>query len=158
PYISPDLPVDDQGFFLANDRAEAKDAEGFLLKGRSDAVVKVAGKRVDLEEIAALIKKEAGVTDCLVTSLPEPGGRGQRIAALIQGKNIDNEQIRKVLEGSLEPYALPRLIKTVDALPVQRNGKYDRPSILPASTSAGDRSFQCSIREVSRGLRMPLFA
>lgn len=61
PYISPDLPVDEQGFFLANDRAEARSTDGlpngFLLKGRSDAVVKVGGKRVDLDEIAALIKK-----------------------------------------------------------------------------------------------------
>ncbi|MCW5202134.1 AMP-binding protein [Desulfobulbus sp. US4] len=133
PYISPDLPVDDQGFFLANDRAEATSTEGFpegfLLKGRSDAVVKVGGKRVDLEEIAALIKKEPGVIDCLVTAQPESGGRGQRIAALIQGETVDKEQVKKSLEASLEPYALPRLIKTVPALPVKQNGKYDRSAI-----------------------------
>jgi acyl-coenzyme A synthetase/AMP-(fatty) acid ligase len=133
PYISPDLPVDEQGFFPANDRAEAKSTDGlpngFLLKGRSDAVVKVGGKRVDLDEIAALIKKEPGVIDCLVTTLPESGGRGQRIAALIQGEGVEKEQLKKRLEAALEPYALPRLIKIVAALPVQQNGKYDRPAI-----------------------------
>ncbi|WP_339135267.1 MAG: AMP-binding protein [Candidatus Electrothrix sp. GW3-4] len=129
PYISPDLPVDEQGFFLANDRAEATGTDGFLLKGRSDAVVKVGGKRVDLDEIAALIKKGSNVTDCLVTALPEPGGRSQRIAALLQGEGINKEQIKKTLEGSLEPYALPRLLKIVAALPVKQNGKYDWPAI-----------------------------
>ncbi|MCI5121692.1 MAG: acyl-CoA synthetase, partial [Candidatus Electrothrix sp. AUS4] len=113
-----------------NDRAEAKGPDGFLLKGRSDAVVKVGGKRVDLDEITVLIKKESGVTDCLVTALSESGGRGQRIAALIQGEGVDKEQIRKVLESALEPYALPRLIKIVDTFPIKPNGKYDWPALL----------------------------
>ncbi|WPD23762.1 MAG: AMP-binding protein [Candidatus Electrothrix scaldis] len=130
PYISPDLAVDEQGFFLANDRVKAEDAQGFFLKGRSDAVVKVGGKRVDLDEITTLIKKEACVTDCITTALPEPGGRGQRIATLIQGEGINKEQIKKILENSLESYALPRLIKIVASLPVKQNGKYDWPAIL----------------------------
>lgn len=92
-------------------------------------MVKVGGKRVDLEEIAALIKKEPGVIDCLVTTLPESGGRGQRIAALIQGEGVEKEQLKKRLEAALESYALPRLLKIVAALPVQQNGKYDRPAI-----------------------------
>ena len=130
PYISPDLPVDEQGFFLANDRVEAKEGQGFFLKGRSDAVVKVGGKRVDLDEITALLKKEACVTDCVTTALPESGGRGQRIATLVQGEGINKEQIRKILESSLESYALPRLIKIVESLPVKQNGKYDWPALL----------------------------
>jgi acyl-coenzyme A synthetase/AMP-(fatty) acid ligase len=134
PYISPDLPVDAEGFFTANDRVEAagEGADGFILKGRSDAVVKVGGKRVDLEEIAAIIKKEPGVTDCLVTAQQESGGRGQRIAALIQGDAVDpvdEERIRKALGASLEAYALPRQIKAVSSIPVKKNGKYDWPAI-----------------------------
>ncbi|MCI5224229.1 MAG: long-chain fatty acid--CoA ligase [Candidatus Electrothrix sp. AR4] len=129
PYISPDLSVDEHGFFVTNDRVEATGADGFLLKGRCDAVVKVGGKRVDLDELAAIIKKEPGVLDCLVTALTESGGRGQRIAALIQGEAIDEEQIRKTLKDSLEAYALPRQIKTVSCIPVKKNGKYDWPAI-----------------------------
>ncbi len=129
PYVSPDLPVDKEGFFLAGDRVEAHGKQ-FSLLGRADSVTKVGGKRVDLEEITRLIKAEAGVTDCVVMALPETGGREHRIGALIQGENADTEAIRKKLAETLEPYALPRKLKKVEQLPMTQNGKYDLPAIM----------------------------
>jgi acyl-coenzyme A synthetase/AMP-(fatty) acid ligase len=129
PYISPDLPVDKDGFFIANDRVEAMGEKEFSLQGRADNVTKVGGKRVDLEEICLLIKNEPGVTDCVVMALPEAGGRGHRIGALIQGNIVDTDQIRRNLGDSLEPYALPRRIKTVARIPLKDNGKYDWDTI-----------------------------
>jgi len=128
PYISPDLALDSEGFFITADRVEPS-GSGFLLKGRADAVTKVGGKRVDLEEIRVLIKATAGVGDCVVTALPEPGGRGHLIAALVQGDGVDTDLIKKILAERLEPYARPRTIKVVDRIPVQENGKYDRQAI-----------------------------
>lgn len=128
-YISPDLPVDENGFFTASDRVDARGAGEFFLKGRVDTVTKVGGKRVDLEEIRLLIKNGAGVTDCVVMALPEAGGRENLIGVLIQGDNVDVERIRQNLLDSLEPYALPRRIKTVDQIPMKNNGKYDRLAI-----------------------------
>ncbi len=125
PYISPDLAVDEKGFFTANDRVEAQGAHEFSLKGRADTVTKVGGKRVDLDEIRLLIKNISGVMDCVVVALPESGGRGNQIGALIQGNEADTEMIRKSLAGVLETYAMPRRIKTVDLIPVKKNGKYD---------------------------------
>ncbi len=130
PYISPDLSVDGEGFFTANDRVEVRGATTFSLKGRVDTVIKVGGKRVDLEEVCALIKKRPGVVDCIVTALPERGGRENRIGALIQGETVDVEQIKKTLAHELEPYALPRCLKIVEHLPVKQNGKYDREAIV----------------------------
>jgi acyl-coenzyme A synthetase/AMP-(fatty) acid ligase len=129
PYISPELPLDSTGYFLTNDRAEACGTEGFLLKGRTDAVTKVAGKRVDLEEIAALIRQQPGVTDCAVMALPDAGGREHRIGTLIQGKAADLEQIRKALVSRLEPYALPRQLRAAAQIPVKANGKRDWDAI-----------------------------
>lgn len=130
PYISPDLPVDEDGFFTTNDRVEAKGGNEFLLKGRADTVTKVGGKRVDLEEIRALIKSVPGVVDCAVIALPESGGREHQIGALIEGCELDMEMIRKTLVDSLEPYALPRYMKKVERIPMQKNGKYDWPGII----------------------------
>jgi len=130
PYISPDLPVDASGFFTSSDRVETSGINEFSLKGRADTVTKVGGKRVDLEEIRALIKNEPGVADCVVMALPESGGREHQIGALIQGHQVDTEMIRKTLTDSLEPYALPRRMKTVDLIPVKKNGKYDWPGIV----------------------------
>lgn len=130
PYISPDLAVDTEGFYIASDWVEAQGAHRFSLKGRTDNVTKVGGKRVDLEEICLLIKNEQGVTDCVVMALPESGGREHQIGALVQGSEVDKDKMRKTLVSSLEPYAMPRRIKAVDRIPVKKNGKYDWVGIV----------------------------
>lgn len=135
PFLSPDLPRDDDGFFICGDRVEACGADCFALKGRVDGVTKVGGKRVDLEEIRALIKQETGVSDCVVLALPDSGGRENRLAALIQGMSADVSEITKTLADSLEPYALPRVLKTIERIPLQDNGKYDRDAIIRLLTS-----------------------
>ncbi len=128
PFISPDLPVDKNGFFTTSDRIEMKGQNTFGLKGRADSVTKVGGKRVDLEEICLVIKKHEDVEDCVVTSFADQGGREGWIAALVQG-SVAVDELRNALAEELETYALPRRIKTVDAIPVQANGKYDRAAI-----------------------------
>jgi acyl-coenzyme A synthetase/AMP-(fatty) acid ligase len=130
PYISPDLPIDKEKFFITGDRVEARGPNQFLLQGRADGVTKVGGKRVDLEEIRALIKNVPGVSDCALLALPESGGRGHQLGALISGSSVQIKVIKSTLAKILEPYALPRLIKTVDRIPMQANGKYDRAAII----------------------------
>jgi len=129
-FISPELEVDGNGFFTTADRALARGDKQFSLQGRADMITKVGGKRVDLEEITLLIKKEPGVADCLVVALPETGGREHRIAALIEGDRVDTQSIHKNLAERLEPYALPRRLKVVEKIPVSKNGKYDRMAII----------------------------
>lgn len=130
PYVSPDLPVDTGGFYTAGDLVEARGPGQFCLKSRADTVTKVGGKRVDLEEIGWLIKKQPGVRDCVVMALPDPGGREHRIGALIEGDTVDIKMIQKGLADSLEPYALPRRIKQVARIPITKNGKYDWLAIV----------------------------
>jgi len=129
PYLSPELPVDDDGFFRTSDRIEATGDGGFYLKGRSDAVTKVGGKRVDLEEIGRLLKEDETVVDCVVLALPEPSGREHRICALVEGEQADCQQLLKKLGRSLEPYALPKRLKKVAKIPMTGSGKYDRATI-----------------------------
>ncbi len=125
PYVSPDLPLDEEGYFIANDRVEKRGANSFILQGRADNVTKVGGKRVDLEEVRLLIRSEPGVTDCVVMAMPQAGGREHRIGALIQGDGVDREVIKQSLLESLESYAMPRCIKTVERIPLKKNSKYD---------------------------------
>ena len=129
PFLSPDLSRADDGFFTGGDRVRACGTNGFSLMGRIDGVTKVGGKRVDLEEVRAIIKKEPGVRDCVVMALPAPGGRECRLAALIQGTAVNVDLIKNRLADSLESYALPRLIRTVKRIPMKENGKYDRDAI-----------------------------
>jgi acyl-coenzyme A synthetase/AMP-(fatty) acid ligase len=128
PWLSPELPRDEDGFFVTGDRAETA-GRGFVLKGRIDSVAKVAGKRVDLEEVAATVRGFAGVTDCLVMALAEDSGRSSRIAVVAAG-GVEAERLKRFLAGRLESHALPRIIKTVRQIPTKENGKYDREAVL----------------------------
>jgi acyl-coenzyme A synthetase/AMP-(fatty) acid ligase len=130
PYLSPSLPRDAEECFCTGDRVEPCGTTGFQLKGRADSITKVAGKRVDLEEIRGLIKAQPGVTDCLVLALAETSGREHRIVALVEGQAVDMEAIQKNLVARFEPYALPRALKVIDRLPIKDNGKVDRAAIL----------------------------
>ncbi|WP_310600918.1 fatty acid--CoA ligase family protein [Desulfobulbus sp.] len=130
PYLSPGLPRDSEGFFLTGDRVEPAGATGFQLKGRTDSITKVGGKRVDLEEIRGAIRQLAGVADCLVLALPDAGGREHRIVVLVEGERVTAEAIRAALAARFEPHALPRAVKTVERLPLKANGKVDREAVL----------------------------
>lgn len=130
PLISPELPLNQEGLFITGDRVEPRGSDSFYLKGRVDGVTKVGGKRVDLEEIRALILKIEAVTDCVVMALTDNGGSEHRIGALVSGGSITIKDIKSTLSQSLEPYAIPRRMKTIDSLPILPNGKYDRVAII----------------------------
>lgn len=133
PFLSPELPLDAAGYFHTADRVAALDDARFSLLGRADLVVKVAGKRVDLEMVKRLLQAQPGVREVVVLALPEGGSRENRIAAILTTKGPDMlaiNTLRQELSRHLEPYALPRVIKMVDEIPVKANGKYDREAIL----------------------------
>jgi len=130
PFISPDLEVDEEGFFHTADRVKPCPDNGFIFTGRSDNITKVGGKRVDLDEIRALILRQPEVSDCLLVALPEEGGRGHRIGGLVQGRDIVLAALYQRLRDSLPPQAVPKILKSVDRIPVRQNGKYDRQAAI----------------------------
>jgi acyl-coenzyme A synthetase/AMP-(fatty) acid ligase len=125
PYLSPNLETDTQGFFRTGDRVGEDPQGGFVLKGRADGIVKVGGKRVDLEGVQACLQELPGITDALVLSLPAGRGRENEIVAVVEG-TLDAMAIRQALSAKVAPYALPRRILAVDKIPMSAAGKYDR--------------------------------
>ncbi len=123
-FLSPELPRDDEGFFTTSDRASPCSQKSFTLHGRADTIVKVGGKRVDLDEVCTKIRQIREVTDAAVFALPTPKGRGSEIAALVVG-SIDAPGLRLRLSKLCEPYACPRHIKTVQTIPLLATGKHD---------------------------------
>jgi len=98
------------------------------LLGRVDGIVKVGGRRVDLEAVAEQVKAHPGVRDALVTALPVGKGRENQVVALVAG-DPDIDDLNNALAACLEPYARPRRIKIVAAIPVTPAGKHDHKTI-----------------------------
>jgi len=126
-FISPEIPKDSEGFFMTGDRVRTYDNK-FMLLGRADGIVKVGGKRVDIEEVRNKLKQIHKIREVIVFAMPDARGKENEIYALVQG-SINKDRFREEASKIVEPYALPRHIEIVDKIPVSSTGKYDKKAI-----------------------------
>lgn len=123
-FVSAEMKRDADGFCLTGDEARADKDNRFVLLGRADGIVKVAGKRVDLLDVQNKIKILPTVRDVVVVSLPTEKGRESVIAALV-ACDLTETHLKKLLMDMLEPYAMPRRIKIVSSIARTATGKTD---------------------------------
>ena len=128
PFLSPSLPRNEEGFFVTADRAERDEQNSFILRGRADDVVKIGGKRVDLQEIQEKIKKIDGVRDAAVILVSRTDGRRTDLSAFVVS-DIDPAELRQKMMGQVETYAVPRRFIPVAKIPVTVTGKPDRQAM-----------------------------
>ena len=111
------------------------DTEGFLfVAGRADGVVKVAGERVGLEGVAALLRMPPAVRDAAVVAIPDEV-LGVRLYAFVEGDENAAEQARAVARDLL-PVRRPAKIIQLPALPRTRTGKVDQASLRALAEKA----------------------
>lgn len=127
-FVSSGLPRDAEGFFMTSDRVVPVGENRFRFLGRVDNIVKVAGKRVDLEEVREKIKRIPGVTDAYVTVVPLQRARQVEIAALVVS-DLPLRKLKTAIRSLDEPYGRPRRIRVVPSIPVLPNGKIDRQEV-----------------------------
>jgi len=128
PFLSPGLARDRDGFFVTGDRARREPGGRFDLLGRADGVVKVGGKRVDLEAVEARVKSLPFVRDAYVLALSVRGMRASEVVCLVvpePGQELPGD-LRGALGRVLEPHDLPRRVRRVPEIPLTPAGKRDR--------------------------------
>ena len=128
PFLSNELPKSGDGFFETSDRAQWSDPPGFSLLGRTDGIVKVGGKRVDLAVTKEALMAVKGVRDVYVYTQAVQSGRENEILALVEG-DATTDQLTEAANRQLPPYARPRGIKVTRQMPVTSTGKYRRSAI-----------------------------
>lgn len=127
-FTSLEMERDLEGFCLTGDEARAEKDNRFVLLGRADGVVKVAGKRVDLLDVQNKIKTLPTVSDAFVFALPTDNGRESVIAAVV-ACDLTETHLKNLLIDKLEPYAVPRRVKIVASITRTATGKIDRHRI-----------------------------
>jgi acyl-coenzyme A synthetase/AMP-(fatty) acid ligase len=125
PWLAPDVPRP----LCTADRVEL-DEGGFRHLGRSDAVVKVGGRRIDLGELETRLKECAGVHDARVLAVESRGVRGVELLAVLEGTHIELGALRSELCKHIDPVAVPRRFRVVDKLPRSETGKLARSDLL----------------------------
>jgi amino acid adenylation domain-containing protein len=136
------------------------DDDGVLhYRGRRDRQVKIAGHRVELEEIEVLARGLAGVRDCVALPVTEPDGRVTRLALFYltdpslgaeagsvkeeaapgsrQRHDDDPLGVRDALLGMLPATSVPGVVRRMSRLPVTANGKLDRAELARLARRPG---------------------
>ncbi|HEY2337440.1 MAG TPA: AMP-binding protein [Burkholderiales bacterium] len=120
------------------DRIEVSGESEFVLLGRPEDLVKVAGKRASLEQLNRELAAVPGVHDG-VFFVPESARAVARLAALAVAPGRDAAAILAALRGRIDPAFLPRPLLIVDALPRNAAGKLPREALLALAKAAARR-------------------
>ena len=131
PFLA-DEDLADEKPWLTSDKI-ALHAEGFTLLGRLDRIVKLAEKRVSLDEVERRLRALDWVAEVVVLPL-EQGARQLLGAVLVLSAEGEQQwqrlgggnfllDLRQQLRPWLEPVALPRRVRCVAALPRNSQGK-----------------------------------
>ena len=100
-------------------------------KGRKDSQVKYKGYRIELNDIEKNINLIKGVKECAVVAKYNDNLGVKTIKAFVVVDNIqDVNYIRSELEKYIPAYMIPKTIKIVDRLPINKNGKIDRKALI----------------------------
>ncbi|SBS62381.1 AMP-binding protein [Vibrio atlanticus] len=125
--------IDKNNWYQTADECEMVSENQFILKGRTDRVIKIEEKRVSLVEVEKRLEQLPWISECVVIPFEEPerlilasvlvlSEEGQvTLATMSKGKFW--LMLRSELRKWLEPIAIPRKYRVVDEIPLNSQGK-----------------------------------
>ncbi len=136
------------GRFSPSDRGRLDRNGELVLLGRSDRMVKLAGRRVDLAEIERALKSLPGVREALAYAWEGP----DPVLAAAALTDLRPVEIRRSLRLLLAPWKIPGRIVALPTFPVTARGKTDVPrlrQVLMAPRTATSISTLSADRQMS---------
>lgn len=123
--------------YLTGDQAVRAEDGNLFFKGRHDRQIKINGKRIELDEIEAAIRRDPKVLDSAVVC-HDLGGSIKRVVAYLRvkdEKDVDNSSflptVMERLRNTLPPYMVPNVAVALKSFPLTPAGKVDRSSLPP---------------------------
>jgi acyl-CoA ligase (AMP-forming) (exosortase A-associated) len=105
-----------------------RDADGLLyFVGRRDAMIKSAGNRISPQEIEDAALATGLVSEAIALGVPDDK-LGQAVHLVVRGSG-DDEGLRATLKRDLPNFMQPQVIRWVESMPVNPNGKIDRTAL-----------------------------
>lgn len=117
--------IDGAGWFATGDIGRV-DGEGFVwVLDRAKDMINRGGHKVFSAEIERLLAEHPGIAEAAVFGVPErAGGEAVAVVAVIEaGARLSVDEVRRYVSAGYAPYASPRLVRFVEALPRTTNGK-----------------------------------
>jgi len=137
-----------RGKFIPADRACLNEDGELVLLGRTDRVVKVAGRRLDLAEIERTLRSLPGVRDAFAHALP---GTEPLLAAAVVA-DTSAAELKRRLRSNLASWKVPSRLLMLAEFPVTGRGKTDVQKLrhlLSAPRTATSISTLSAARQMS---------
>ncbi|NUT32230.1 MAG: amino acid adenylation domain-containing protein [Hamadaea sp.] len=115
--------------------------------GRADEQVKVAGYRVEPQEVDAAVRTLGYIADCRTVL-----SRGSLVAYVTAapGATVSAAKVRADLRAVLPASMIPAGVVQLGALPLSRNGKLDRDALPPWQPDTGTRQSGAEFSRLER--------
>jgi amino acid adenylation domain-containing protein len=125
---------DGQGgrMYKTGDLARLGDDGLIYLLGRSDSQIKSRGYRIELGEIETALYTLPDIRECAVVAIPSDGFEGMAICCayvLAPPSGSEPAELREKLGELVPSYMLPSRWLRFEELPLNANGKIDRPRL-----------------------------
>jgi amino acid adenylation domain-containing protein len=135
----------DDMMFKTGDFFEIIDYGVYRYIGRKDNLVKIKGFRVSTSTIQNTITRMEGIGDAAVLARNYTG-RSQLVAfvCIRQDSITTPEDIRTYLSEQVSDYMVPSIIKIVDCIPINKNGKIDGDVLMNGLDAAARIEDDCN--------------
>ena len=131
--------IDRDNWYQTADECEMVSDNQFILKGRTDRIIKIEEKRISLVEVEKRLEQLSWINECAVIPFEEPNRLilASVIVLSDEGKQLLNSVgkgkfwllLRNELRKWLEPIAVPRRFRVVEEIPLNSQGKRLTPQI-----------------------------
>ena len=112
--------------YLTGDLVHADENAILWFTGRKDNQIKHMGYRIELEEIENAINTLPFVSQSAVVYQRVHATYGKIIAFVATEDNVEENEIKKLLQDLLPVYMIPNIVEIRDYLPKNPNGKIDK--------------------------------
>lgn len=125
-----------------NDVITLRDTRHFLLEGRSQDLVNIAGKRASLGDLNQTLTSVDGVIDGVFFMPEGPADGVTRLVAFVVAPGRGASEVLDGLRDRIDPVFIPRPLYLVDALPRNATGKLPIECLhaLARSSAAGEQA------------------
>lgn len=98
--------------------------------GRRDEQIKVRGVRIELGEVECALREVSGVDAVAALGWPLTLVGADGVEAFIGSDEVDAAAVRAALGERLPGHMVPRRVRGLAQLPLNANGKIDRPALV----------------------------
>lgn len=127
-------------WFHSGDRVVIE-ADGWVrFVDRMKDVIRRRGENISSVEVEEALRLHPDVADAAVFAVDSDLGEDEVMAAIVlrDGATIDYEKLIAFCEPRLAYFAIPRFLRTLDALPLTENGKVRKAILREAGEEAAD--------------------